>query len=216
MKKTPLLLMLAVLLWNAGAAMPAEVEAGVGFKAGTYGIGLDLAFGLNKYVSVRGSLQSYDLDETTTEGGIDYDGTFNLGGVGLFVDLMPTGGAFRLTAGILDNRNRITLEAAPLGPQEIGGVVYTPAEIGTLNGAVEFDDQVLYLGIGVGDVARGKRVGFLFDLGVVFQGSGDVLLESSTGLVNPADLEAEVAEIEADISDFDLWPVVSFGLAVRF
>ena len=216
MKKTPLLLMLAVLLWNAGAATSAEVEAGVGLKAGTYGMGLELAFGLNKHVSVRGSLHSYDLDETVSEGGIDYDGTFNLGGLGLFVDVMPTGGPFRLTAGILDNRNRIRLDAAPLGPQEIGGVVYTPAEIGNLSGTVEFNDQVPYLGIGFGDVARGKRVGFLFDLGVVFQGSGDVRLESSTGLVDPADLEAEIAEIEADISGYDLWPVVSFGLAVRF
>jgi hypothetical protein len=61
-----------------------------------------------------------------------------------------------------------------------------------------------------------RRVGFLFDLGVVSQGSGDVTLSSSTGIVDPADLEAEAARIEEDIEDYELWPVLSVGLAIRF
>jgi hypothetical protein len=75
---------------------------------------------------------------------------------------------------------------------------------------------VPYFGLGWGTVARGKRVGFLFDLGVIRQGAGQVVLASSTGLVDPDDLEAEAADLEESIEDFKLWPIISFGLLIRF
>jgi hypothetical protein len=72
-----------------------------------------------------------------------------------------------------------------------------------------------YLGIGWGNAAVGKRVGFLFDLGVLRQGSGDVTLFSNFVLVDPADIEQEIVELEDDIDDYELWPVISFGVAIR-
>lgn len=206
------------ILASPAATLPAaaDTDVGVALQIGTYGAGADVAFGIHRHVAIRGSFRTLDVDDSFDEGGIEYDGTVDIGGLGLFVDVMPTGGAFRLTAGLVDNANEIRLDATPTTPQEIGGTVYDPAEIGVLRGRVEFDDQAPYLGLGFGNVARGKRFGFVLDAGFVFQGSGDVGLTSSTGLVSAADLEQEIREIEDDLSDYDLWPVLSFGVAFRF
>jgi hypothetical protein len=50
---------------------------------------------------------------------------------------------------------------------------------------------------------------------VLRQGSGDVTLFSNFVLVDPADIEQEIVELEDDIDDYELWPVISFGVAIR-
>lgn len=86
----------------------------------------------------------------------------------------------------------------------------------SLPGNVDFDSTVPYLGVGWGNVARGKRVGFLCDLGVIRQGAGKGNLSATSGLVDPGDRAAEAAKIEEDIEDYEFWPVISFGLSIRF
>lgn len=212
----PILLGLALLAVAAHATPAARAaDVGLGLRAGTQGIGVEGAVGLTKWFSLRGGIYDASLSDDTEEGGIVYDGTLEVGGVGLIADVFPTRGSFRLSAGLFSNDNGIELTATPVTPQQIGDSIYTPAQIGTLLGRVEFDDTAPYLGIGWGSLARGKRVGFLFDLGVVLQGSGEVSLVATGGGVDPDDLADEAAEVEAEISDYDLWPVVSFGLAIR-
>ena len=205
----------AVLLFAALTSVEA-VELGVGIRAGTQGIGAELGVGLSKWFALRGGYYggtvSGDYDDTD----ISYNGDLTLGGAGVLADFYPMRGGFRLSAGVFSNDTAIELEAAPTGPQEIGGVTYTPAQIGVLNGDVEFDSTAPYFGLGWGRLTGGKRLGFLFDLGVLKQGSGDVILTSSTGLVSSADLESEAAEIEDDIESYEFWPVLSFGMAIRF
>ena len=131
-------------------------------------------------------------------------------------DFHPFKGGFHLSAGLFSNENEISISATPTAALDIGGTTYTPAEIGTLSGRISFDSTAPYFGLGWGRISGEKRVGFLFDLGILKQGSGSVELTSSTGLINLVDLQTEISEIEADIEDFDFWPVVSFGLAIRF
>lgn len=200
------------------AGVPAAVAAdvGLGLRAGTVGLGAEIAVGVSERLTVRGGLYTADVTDSFDEGGISYDGELSLGGAGVLLDLFPTGGAFHLTAGLFSNDNRIDLTATPTQPQEIGGTVYTPAEIGRLFGDVTFDDTVFYAGLGWGNVARGKRTSFLFDLGVLAQGGGKVRLDATNPVISDADLQAEARQIEDDISSYDLWPVISLGLAIRF
>ena len=51
------------------------------------------------------------------------------------------------------------------------------AAVGVLSGDIDFDDTVPYIGIGRWNVARGKRVGFVVDLGFIKQGGGKVRSE---------------------------------------
>jgi len=204
-------LLLSNLAWPAHAA-----DLGMGLRAGTHGLGAEFGVGFTPWFGLRAGASVLNVSGDYDEQGIDYDGTLKLGGYGLWADFFPMKGTFRITAGVLSNRNAIELEAVPTAPIEIGGGTYDPSEVGTLNGNVDFDSTVPYLGIGWGNVARGKRVGFLCDLGVIRQGAGDVALSASSGLVDPGDLAAEAAKIEDDIEDYELWPVISFGLSIRF
>ncbi len=207
---------LAFLVWMLLAASPAlAADFGVGVRAGTQGLGAEFGVGFSPLFGLRAGAYAVDVSVDYEEDDIDYDGTLQLGGYGLLADVFPMKGTFRLTAGVLSNRNAVELKAVPTAPIEIGDDTYDPAEVGTLSGDVGFDDTVPYFGIGWGNVSRGKRFGFLCDLGVIRQGSGQVALSSSSGLVDPADLAAEAEEIEDDISDYELWPVVSFGLSIR-
>ena len=198
----------------AGPAFAAD--SGVGLKAGTYGWGAEFGVGFTSWFTLRASATTGDVSGNYDENGIDYDASLDVGGYGLLADFFPMKGTFRLTAGLLSNRNEVELKSVPTAPINIGGNIYPPAAVGTLSGDIGFDNSVPYFGVGWGNVARGRRFGFLVDLGFIYQGGGKVSLSSSTGLIPQSDLDAEAAAIEDDIEDFDFWPIISFGLAIRF
>jgi len=209
-------IVLLAIVWLFATATAGAADFGIGIRAGTQGFGLEGAAGFTERFAVRGGVYGYDLSRDFEEGGIDYDGELQLGGYGILVDFFPMRGKFRLSAGLFSNENEILIEATPTADIDIGGTTYTPAEAGFLSGTIGFDSTAPYAGIGWGNFTKGGRVGFLFDFGVLAQGSGDVTLSSNSSLVDPADLALEIAEIEDDIDGFDLWPVISFGLAIRF
>lgn len=195
----------------------AKDRFGIGVKAGTYGLGADIGVSVSKRIGIRGSLTggqpsvSFDIDD------IEYEGDFSVGGVGVLADIYPFAGQFRVSGGFFANGNEMDLEATPEGDITIGGTTYPAGTVGTLSGTVEWEDTAPYVGVGWGDVARGKnRLRLMVDLGVLFQGSPMVEdLTSSTGVVSDMDLAIEAAKIEDDISDADFWPVVSVGLGIR-
>jgi hypothetical protein len=156
-----------------------------------------------------------DVDES----GIRYEADVVWDSLVAGVDFHPLKSALRLSAGVLKNDNRLELQSRPTTSMTIGGTTYTPAEIGTLSGAIGFDDTATFLGLGW-DWSRDKRLfGMSFDLGVVDQGDPSVVLRGSgTLLGDPAfeqDIAAEAAEIDTDI-DYDLAPFLSLGFQFRF
>ncbi len=192
------------------------LEMGVGLRAGTQGFGLEYGIQVTRWVGVRGAGYLLDYSADFDDDGNSYEGTLTLSSYGAFVDIYPTGKTFRISAGVLANGNRIEANGRPTENQEIGGTDYTPAQIGELSGDVEFDDTAGYVGIGAGRFTGADRLGFLFDVGTLIQGSGDVSIRTSAGQVAPADIKREEADREDDIENYKYWPVISFGLAVRF
>jgi len=191
-------------------------DLGAGFRVGTYGLSAEFGIGVTPWFGLRAGASAAEVSDNYEQDDIDYDGTLTLGGYGLMADFFPMKGTFRFTVGVLSNRNAIDLEAVPTAPVEIGDSTYTPSEVGTLQGDVEFDTNVPYFGIGWGNFSGKGRVGFICDIGVVAQGAGEVTLTSTAGLVDPDDLADEVATIEEDIEDYELWPVLSAGILIRF
>jgi hypothetical protein len=105
----------------------------------------------------------------------------------------------------------------------INGVDYPAALIGRLHGKVETEKIAPYLGLGWGNaVAPGSRWRFALDVGAFYQGEPEVSLvarPANPDLVPPGfeeDLEAERREIEEDISDYRIYPVVALGVSFRF
>src|SRR5688572_22043950 len=142
--------------------------------------------------------------------------------LGLGVEVFPMGGAFHLSGGLLVNGNEGTLTARLNQNIDIGGTTYTPDEVGSLLGTVDFRSTAPYLGLGF--AGRG-RVALLFDLGVGFTGTPRVDLVGQTPLTGAAkaqfdaNVAQELAEVRADIEDksyLKLHPVVALGVKIGF
>ena len=189
-------------------------------RISTLGPGGDIAYSLTDQVTIRlaGHYFKYSYDDNVDD--IDYDLDLRLASGGLLVDWHPFNGSFRVTGGGLFYGNRVTGDARPNQPTEIGDNTYTPEQIGRLDAKLDFDSVVPYLGIGWGNPFAGKRWTFTFDLGVVYHGSPDVRLTSDgAGSNNPQfqeDLRREEQKFKDEIADFRFWPVVAIGLSYRF
>lgn len=191
----------------------------IGVKAGLLGIGVEYSYSFSERIAVRGLLfgSSYSFD--ATESFIDYDFELNWDSLSVAVDLHPFTGPFRLSAGLMNNDNGLRARSTPANDVEIGGTIYTPAEVGSLSGRVGFDETAPYIGVGW-DWSKSKHFGFSLDLGVVSQGSPVVSLQASGSLLGDlgfaADLDAEEAELRNSLDDLDLAPFASVGWAFRF
>jgi len=189
---------------------------GLGVKAGTLGLGVEATVGLTGRLNLRAGFNSYTYHYDETAGDVRYDADLELRSTAAIVDWHPFAGTFRLSAGLLSNKNGANLTATPTSNQTIGGVVYTPSQIGTLNGTVSFKKTAPYLGLGFGNAAaKSKGLGFSTELGVLFQGKPDARL-TSTGSVSQADLRAEEQKIENDLDSFKTYPVLGVGLSYQF
>ena len=214
MKK--MFLIFAMLLWTGSAQ---AIGLGVTGKAGTLGIGVEVTKSLVPMVNVRGGLNFLDYSFDQSEGGNDYDFDLKLKSFSVLVDFHPIPErGLRLSGGIIFNNNHLDMVGVPSVTYSIGNRTYTGAEVGTLNGVVDFKSTAPYLGIGWGNAASG-RFGLALDLGVVFQGSPQVSL-SATGIVTSdpnfvQDLNREVQELENDISGFKYYPVISLGVSLN-
>jgi hypothetical protein len=199
------------------SAAHAEGHA-VGLKAGALGLGIEYAYDLNERISFRAGINGSQMGFDDEESGIAYDFDLVWDSVSVAVDFHPLESAFRLTAGLLGNDNRLDAASRPTGNVTIGNTVYTPQQAGTLLGRARFDDA-LFLGVGW-DWSRGKRFGMSFDLGVLDQGAPTVTLTGTGTLFgDPSfqeDIAAERQELDDALADFDVVPYATLGFAFRF
>lgn len=224
---------------TAGAGSP----LGLGLRLGTTGIGIDLGYGLNRYVDLRAGYNFGSYSGEQEEDGIDYDGELKISAATFMVDLKPFAGGFRITAGLYTGSPELDLNAKSRSTSEefeIGDRTYLGDGL-ALDGGIDLGSTAPYLGIGWGGTTNGRGLGVSFDLGVLFTKSPDVSLlasgrvcDATDGACDPvadgfdvnadtpeanafqAQLTNEVANIEDDAKDFKLWPVVNLGLHYRF
>lgn len=220
----------ALLLSPSPGTAQDDSRVAVGAKAGTLGGGVELTVGLGRQVNTRLGLNAYSDSERREASDIEYDGEAKLRNGTAFLDWHPGGGGFRLTGGVVYNDTEITGRSLTpaSGVYDIGGVPVPASLVGHLEGTIDFDPLVPYAGLGWGNAVRGGGPwGFSLDLGVVFQGEGDVTLTPVIPEGSPLNdpiarqllaiqLEREAQEIEEDIADYDLYPVVALGVTYRF
>jgi hypothetical protein len=191
--------------------------AAIGARAGTLGLGGELALGLTDYVVVRGGYGWFPLEFKGTYDDVDYTVSppSSMGTVG--IDLYPGGGSFRLMGGILLREGDISMETDELVDLgEIGDNEYE--ELGTLRGTLVTKSTAPFAGIGFG---RHTRAGFglSMEFGVAFVGDPDVELEASGPVTSvpgfQEDLQREADYLKEDLGGIlKFWPIVSIGMKI--
>lgn len=205
---------LAMLALAPGRASAADV--GISAHGGTLGVGLDLAYGFNRYWTGRIGFNSLTLEEDFTEENIEYSTDLELESVHALADWHVFGGGFRLTGGAILNNNAFDGSANIEAGDEIGDA--TASSSGRLALDVEYDEVAPYLGIGWGNRARGwSSVSFSVDAGLMLQGAPDVnITDNGTTGVNQGDLDREEQEVEDELENFEIYPVLSAAVVFRF
>lgn len=194
----------AAALLAAGSAQ----AAGIGVRAGTTGVGGDVAWGVAPTLSARVGYSTLSWDRDVSTSRVRYDGELKLSNLNTFLDFHPLG-PFRLTGGFVFNRNRYEVRGDLLG--------------GSLSGEIKPGRSAApYLGIGYGNVA-GLGVNFYADLGIMFQGSPRARLTANCGSLSAsacASLQNEVAaeqtRLEDDVKRFKYYPVANIGITIGF
>ena len=198
--------------------------SGVGFGGtlGTTGVGAEVKYTPDSRLMLRGSYQVLNFESTLDIDDIEYDGDVDADTFGGFVDLAPFGNGFIVSGGAYVGDKVVDLVATPSSNVEIGGMDFTPEQVGTLDARAEFDNVAPYLGIGYDGYLNPRREwSFNARAGVLFAGSADVSLLSVNGEFsdNPLfvqELRREVEQIEEDIEDYKYYPVVTVGVTRRF
>lgn len=205
------MLMLATATQPAGAA-----DMGISGHVGTLGAGFDLAYGVSDNFVTRIGVNKLTVSDDFTESDIEYSADLELESVHALADWHVLGGGFRITGGVVFNNNALSGNANIEPGDEIGGQQVTQG--GELDLDVTFDDVAPYIGVGWGNRVRGwSKLAFSVDVGIMGQGSPDVDLDdNNTTDASDADLRREERNLEDDLEDFDLYPVISASLVYRF
>lgn len=213
-------------------ALPAgaRAEVGIAGTAGTLGLGVELTVGGPGPLQGRLGIHGYEYSDRREASGIEYDGEASLRTATALLDWHPGSRGFRLTGGLVYNSTEITGSSLPpaSGVYDIGGVLVPADLLGTLDGEVDFDPVVPYAGLGWGRApGSGSGFGVSLDLGVIFQGEGEVTLTPVIPAGSPLNdpiarqalqilIEREEQDLQDDIADYDMYPVVSLGISYRF
>jgi hypothetical protein len=219
-----------ILMTFLGAAC-ARAEVALGGKAGSLGLGLELTVGLSPQWNARIGANGFNYtDDRRKAGHLEYDATAKLRTGTALLDWHPGGHGFRLSGGLVYNDTHIdgTSLVPASGNYDIGGIPVPVSLVGTLSGRIDFDRVVPYLGLGWGNaVSQDRKVGFFVDAGAIFQGRGKVTLTpnipAGSPLNNPTAraaldilLRQEERNVEKDVADYTVYPVVAIGLSYRF
>ena len=203
------------------AQAPKELNAAL--KLSSLGYGVDISTPINETYAVRFNMNGGSYSDSQSSDGNTYEGTLDLFTMGVLVDAYPFENNFRLSTGLYYNGNGFSGAVTPSSTQtvDINGVTYTSADLAKVNTDVTFNKVAPYFGIGWGNDARDKGWGFTFDLGAMYHGSPTADLTAEG--VNPAiatqvnnGLAQEEQNVNDDLSDFKLYPVISIGVNRSF
>lgn len=203
----------------AYAAEGDDARLSIGITGGTLGIGPEASYRVSEMFGVRANATFLNISRGIDSSGINYDGKAKLKSGGVMVDVYPFGGGFRLSGGLRINGNEARVVASPTQNVQVGNTTYTPAEIGTLRTETDLKSLAPTLTLGYGG---GLSKGLVFGIegGAMFQGKMKIKPLTYTGSAPigliAADLERERLEIQDDIDDYKIYPILQLTLGYRF
>ncbi len=224
-------------------APESSVTGFVGLHAGLLGPGISAGVDLSRRFTLRAQLQSFDHELDRTWSGNDYTVDLSLQSSALLTDWHVTGGAFRLTLGAVANDNEFAARADAQALQ-LGSGVYdaelevkvtfdSPAPYAGLGWSARRDRRGLGVMVDLGVLLQGAPAisadgeartvlgGQPVTCGMSVGEDGMAAVTGNSAVCNRLqDLRGDVMEEHRQLSDeldkYDLYPVVSLGIAWRF
>jgi hypothetical protein len=220
MRKATILVLCAA---AASASAYADSRYGVTASVGTTGLGVHVSTRLAPDLNARLGVNFLHYSGDVSTQNVDYDLKLKMRSFDALLDYFVAQGQFRISGGLTYNGNKLVASGKPnaAGTFTLNGQQFTTAQLGTLNGEIDFKKVAPYLGIGWGNSLRqDKGWGFSGDLGVLFQGSPRTTLTSSTNCLGnsvcQASLAAENQALNDKVHKFKAFPVVRVGATYRF
>jgi len=201
----------ALVLVAALAACGTAQAAGVGVRIGTTGLGIDVAKNIAPLIDARVGYSGGSIGYDASTSGASYQGDLKLSNLNAFLDFKPLGPLFRLTGGVIFNKNKY----------EATGTV--SGQPGSFNATVESGRSAApYLGIGYGNVA-GMGINFYADLGVMFMGEPKASISANCAGISAAQCStlqsqtaAEQQRLQDELKNFKMYPVLNIGITIGF
>ncbi len=205
---------------------------GIGVKAGTVGSGAELTLGLTDTINARISVTDVDIgseDDTFTVGDndageVDAELDVGIGSSGLLFDWHVFGGGFHLTAGLTRVDASFEFAGTVTGTSiDFNGTTIDASDLdaGAISGDISLGDSYQpYVGFGYGRRAGdGGGLTLTFELGVaMLDPSAD--FDATSGTLTAQELDDALSGIESDVEgeldEFELWPVITLGLNYAF
>lgn len=226
MQKTSInLFLITCLITSLLAIQPNNTEAagiGAGGKVSSLGVGGELVGGVMDNLNLRAGIQGITYDYDDTYSGIYYEAELELFSTMLLLDFFPLSNNFRISGGMMLNKNELIVTGtAEDGTYNIGGVTYPSSLVGSVTGTMDFNTVSPYFGFGYGGLlTESGDWHFFMDIGILYQGSPNLSYTATGPLANnptfQADLEREKQELEEDIDEFEYYPVISMGIMYQF
>lgn len=206
------------------AVSPAEAgpKVAVGGGLGTTGAGVQAQVELNDWIGLRGdyNVLQYSVEDTYDD--VAYEGDLDMSTFGAYVDLRPFQNSFLVTGGMVFGDKKLESIASPTTNVDIGDQTFTPDQVGVLDMRADLGDTAPMFGLGFDTTFQGDGpFGFKLIVGAMFTDSPNIELTSRDGLLSDdptfiAEVEQEELNLEEDIEDFKVWPVLQAGITFRF
>ena len=205
----------AIMLLPVGASAQ-HIGVGVAARAGSLGLGGEVAVNVTRYFGVRGGIGVLPLSYTGDVEDVRYhiEATSPISNIG--VDFYPGLFDLRLGGGLMFISNPTTFEARYAGTIEINGTTYTDAQVGALKGELDHGSSAPYVVLGLGRQTN-RGIGIFLDLGAAFL-SEQRMGYTTTGTLSgntdfEANLAAEAREIEDEVNRYvKVYPILSAGI----
>ena len=202
------LIILFSLLW----AQMATAQSGpvVSLGVGTLGATLEAGYRLGPNFGLRGIAGYAGTDVRGDFNGAPLSGHATIGGFGLLADIYFGRGA-RLTTGAIAPNYRADLNAS--GDITINGTAFTDVDI-----AASLDSQnslapLITLGY---DKTYASNWGISADIGAMYYGGFAVSASDISNQVSQADINAELAGINAELGQITVLPYVKLSVSFQF
>ena len=206
---------------------------GIAVKASTLGVGADFITSLHPNIKVRLGLNyagflKYDINknfeaDAHPSGGPDVDvhvGETSLDFLtgNLLVDFFPLKSlGIHITAGLYIGKTNIPVNGSADHPFDVGGYIIIPGADHNLKATLKLGSIFKpYLGLGFGRTIPKSRVGFKFDIGLIYQGAPTIFsdnMDAAASVSNKFQKFLTDQDIPKILTDF--WPMLSLSIIFR-